>query len=158
MGLTERAPLLRLARACFECRIFSGYVVRHHGSVVLKDFVNYYCDDTVDVANDGTTSAGDNPREAPKACSNYTTKGEGERMTGTVDELESIVLKTGERMYEPQEPGPDDCCGRGCQECVWTQYWDSKVEYNNVVAISRGIQRERTPFEIFEERLARRKG
>lgn len=69
----------------------------------------------------------------------------------------SVLLVTGEILYEPQEPGPEDCCGRGCQECVWTQYWDSKVEYNNVVAEMNGVERERTAFEIFEERLARQK-
>lgn len=24
----------------------------------------------------------------------------------------------------PVEPGPDECCGRGCNDCVWTLYWE----------------------------------
>jgi hypothetical protein len=68
-----------------------------------------------------------------------------------------IVLKTGEKLYEPQEPGTDDCCGKGCQECVWTQYWDSKRYYDDMVADMKGLKRSLTAFELLELKLEKRK-
>ena len=29
----------------------------------------------------------------------------------------------------PREPSPEECCGNGCQTCVWTIYFEEDVEY-----------------------------
>ncbi|KAK4532256.1 hypothetical protein CCYA_CCYA11G3113 [Cyanidiococcus yangmingshanensis] len=29
----------------------------------------------------------------------------------------------------PKEPGPYDCCGNGCENCVWTTYYEKLKEY-----------------------------
>lgn len=67
--------------------------------------------------------------------------------------VEYIVLETGKRLYEPQEPGPHDCCGKGCQECVWTVYLESKKHYEDMVADMRGVPRELTAFDLLELKL-----
>ena len=32
-------------------------------------------------------------------------------------------------MDEPIEPDPDDCCGNGCQVCVWDLYYEQLEKY-----------------------------
>lgn len=54
----------------------------------------------------------------------------------------------------PTEPAPEECCGKGCEECVWTVYWNDLREYHISVAEAQGIERPLDPFEIFEQRLA----
>lgn len=46
------------------------------------------------------------------------------------------------------EPGDNDCCGNGCQECVWTVYWDALAKLS-------GSSRRPTAFEQLEARLQR---
>ena len=29
----------------------------------------------------------------------------------------------------PEEPLPDDCCGRGCEQCVFTVYYDAVEDW-----------------------------
>ena len=79
------------------------------------------------------------------------------RMCHSAKGVSWVVLKTGEKLYEPQEPGTDDCCGKGCQECVWTQYWDSKRYYDDMVADMMGLKRKLTAFELLELKLERKK-
>jgi len=30
----------------------------------------------------------------------------------------------------PAEPGPEDCCNSGCENCVWTQHYAALTEWN----------------------------
>jgi len=50
----------------------------------------------------------------------------------------------------PVEPGENDCCGNGCQECVWTVYWDELAQHQGCAGV-----REQTAFELLEARLRR---
>lgn len=34
----------------------------------------------------------------------------------------------------PQEPGPEDCCQSGCQECVWEVYYRERRAYEKALA------------------------
>jgi hypothetical protein len=56
----------------------------------------------------------------------------------------------------PPEPAPEECCGKGCEECVWTVYWNQLREYQIAVADAQGIERQLDPFEILELQLAER--
>jgi hypothetical protein len=29
----------------------------------------------------------------------------------------------------PTEPAPEECCGNGCERCVWTTYWEELAEW-----------------------------
>lgn len=55
----------------------------------------------------------------------------------------------------PTEPEPDDCCGRGCAECVWTSYWEELKAFETQEAAAQGRQRALDPFELLERRLGR---
>lgn len=146
MGFKESLPA---KLACLKSlNLFSIANTCHY-----KGFIKQYSD-TIKHKKDSGIHAIDVAGENTETVPTDTTATEEQTSKHTNN---SVLLVTGELLYEPQEPGPEDCCGRGCQECVWTQYWDSKVEYNNVVAEMNGIERERTAFEIFEERLARQK-
>lgn len=37
-------------------------------------------------------------------------------------------------MTPPQEPGPEDCCQSGCQECVWEIYYRERRAYEKALA------------------------
>jgi transposase len=37
--------------------------------------------------------------------------------------------KTVELLEEPEKPLPDDCCGNGCDRCVWDVYYEQLEEY-----------------------------
>lgn len=67
---------------------------------------------------------------------------------------ESITLPNGDVLTRPTEPLPDECCGRGCAECVWTLYWDDLRSYNEAKASIEGKERTLDPFEELERRLA----
>ena len=54
----------------------------------------------------------------------------------------------------PPEPGTEECCGKGCEECVWTVYWNNLRDYQIAVAEAQGIERTLDPFEQLERRLA----
>jgi hypothetical protein len=155
MVLRERFYSLGLE--CFKSRVLNGNTNEGKQFVAFKFVQLFYSSDasdgekgSVDVA-DGSTEKQTKTFPREKA-----TLGEQGKVEIGLS-MNHVTLHTGETIYEPQEPGPDDCCGKGCQECVWTQYWDSKIEYNNVVSKVKGVERERTAFELFEERLAREK-
>ena len=54
----------------------------------------------------------------------------------------------------PREPAPEECCGKGCEECVWTVYWNDLREYEIAQAEAQGVERPLDPFELLERRLA----
>lgn len=153
-GMGLRESFCSVGLACLKSRLLPS--IANKGKH-LKESIRTYCieenskeklslrEETDGVAEEATSLPKD--KASPR--------GAGDIHPGP--RVNSIVLHTGEIIYEPQEPGPDDCCGKGCQECVWTQYWDSKIEFNNVVSEINGVERERTAFEIFEERLASQK-
>ena len=62
--------------------------------------------------------------------------------------IDTLTLK------RPVEPGPEECCGRGCAECVWTTYWDDLKAYEAAMAKAKGIEPPIDPFEELERRLA----
>jgi hypothetical protein len=33
----------------------------------------------------------------------------------------------------PKEPDPHECCGNGCENCVWTTYFERLAEYEESV-------------------------
>lgn len=70
--------------------------------------------------------------------------------------VEYLILKNGEKLYEPQEPQMEDCCGKGCSECVWTMYDESKRAYDELVAELKGIPRPLSAFELLELKLAQK--
>lgn len=57
-------------------------------------------------------------------------------------------------IVKPEEPGPEDCCQRGCQECVWDVYWRDMKAYNEQLALREGKPLPLDPFEELERRLA----
>lgn len=67
--------------------------------------------------------------------------------------LEYVVLSTGEKLYRPEEPGTEDCCGKGCTECVWTVFWEARRQYDSLVADMQGLPREMSAFELLEMKL-----
>lgn len=71
------------------------------------------------------------------------------------EKVQYIILDNGEKLYRPQEPAPGDCCGKGCAECIWTIFLESRRHYDGLVAELRGKPRELTVFEILEMRLAK---
>lgn len=32
---------------------------------------------------------------------------------------------------KPEEPHESECCGNGCQDCVWVTYWEALQEWEN---------------------------
>lgn len=67
---------------------------------------------------------------------------------------DSIALQDGVSLRRPTEPEPYECCGRGCEYCVWTLYWEELKEYQREVAKVQGLAvKEKDPFEEFEKRL-----
>lgn len=61
-----------------------------------------------------------------------------------------------EDLREPREPQPDECCGKGCVECVWTVYWDEMTNYRKRKAAQEGVVYY-DPFQALEQRLAKAK-
>ena len=43
----------------------------------------------------------------------------------TISDIEDLIKKWEKR--KPEEPGPDDCCGTGCEPCVFDLY-DNRME------------------------------
>eukprot|EP00298_Acanthocystis_sp_HF-20_P023435 c3236_g1_i1.p1 GENE.c3236_g1_i1~~c3236_g1_i1.p1 ORF type:complete len:102 (+),score=24.20 c3236_g1_i1:30-335(+) len=35
----------------------------------------------------------------------------------------------------PSEPAPSECCGNGCDECVWVEYWKKMEEYEKKIKL-----------------------
>lgn len=60
-------------------------------------------------------------------------------------------------LQEPKEPHPDECCGKGCAECVWTVYWEEMTNYRRQKAAQEGVVYQ-DPFQLLEQRLAKDKG
>ena len=40
---------------------------------------------------------------------------------------------SGDHLHRPREPGPGECCGRDCANCVWIQYAQALAEYDEKV-------------------------
>jgi hypothetical protein len=68
----------------------------------------------------------------------------------------SVVSPDGQVISHPTEPAVGDCCGRGCEECVWTTYWKDVGDYNKIVAEITGIEPPLDPFEELERKLAQK--
>jgi len=66
----------------------------------------------------------------------------------------SAKVTTTPPLTPPSEPAPEECCGKGCEECVWTVYWNESREYQISLAEAQGIERPLDPFELLEQRLA----
>lgn len=66
----------------------------------------------------------------------------------------SPSLPCGSSLGRPKEPDPEECCGRGCAECVWTIYWDDLKAYEAAMAKAQGRAPPLDPFEEMERRLA----
>lgn len=69
---------------------------------------------------------------------------------------DSVVLPDGQLISHPTEPAVGDCCGRGCEECVWTTYWKDVGDYNKIAAEVTGIEAPLDPFEELERKLAQK--
>jgi hypothetical protein len=54
----------------------------------------------------------------------------------------------------PPEPDPNECCGRGCAECVWTVYVERLQQYNAEMAALGGHAPPEDPFEALERKVA----
>lgn len=54
----------------------------------------------------------------------------------------------------PVEPDPNECCGRGCTECVWTVYVEELQQYNADLAALEGQAPPEDPFAALERQLA----
>lgn len=67
---------------------------------------------------------------------------------------DELRMPDGSITHKPQEPDPDECCGRGCVQCVWTTYTQALHEYQAAVAVARGCEAPLDPFEALEKRLA----
>mmetsp|Transcript_9501 Transcript_9501/g.16241 ORF Transcript_9501/g.16241 Transcript_9501/m.16241 type:complete len:113 (+) Transcript_9501:182-520(+) len=37
-------------------------------------------------------------------------------------------------LERPEEPGAEDCCGNGCMNCVWTQYYERLRAYEEATS------------------------
>lgn len=68
----------------------------------------------------------------------------------------------GEEKMPPREPAPDECCGNGCMDCVWTQYWAELKQYKikkGEIDVSLPPVPDEDPFVAFERKLlAQKKG
>ena len=71
-----------------------------------------------------------------------------------LDTSDAVALPDGSLLHRPREPLDDECCGRGCSECVWTAYWESMQAYEVAKADASGAPRPIDPFEALERRLA----
>lgn len=68
---------------------------------------------------------------------------------------DSVALPDGATLQRPKEPEPHECCGRGCEFCVWTIYWQDLKDFQAAVARSKGSlgPQQLDPFEEFEKKL-----
>jgi len=81
------------------------------------------------------------------------------RYTSSVEDSgQDVVIHTSSgtttALPRPQEPSPDECCGRGCEECVWMTYWKDLKCFEAAQADDLGIPRPVDPFQELEQRLA----
>ncbi|EIE25918.1 hypothetical protein COCSUDRAFT_52618 [Coccomyxa subellipsoidea C-169] len=51
---------------------------------------------------------------------------------------EAHESSTKELLVKPVEPGPEDCCQNGCQNCVWEVYRRDLAVYNQQLAVQEG--------------------
>ncbi len=42
------------------------------------------------------------------------------------------------KLFPPVEPRESECCGTGCDDCVWTTYWKELVEYEELLLLDDG--------------------
>lgn len=66
-----------------------------------------------------------------------------------------VTLPNGTVLKRPSEPEPHECCGRGCEYCVWTNYWQDLRDFKAAVAHAEGgISKDQLdPFEQFEKKM-----
>jgi hypothetical protein len=43
----------------------------------------------------------------------------------------------------PTEPLPQECCGNGCQNCVWITYFEENMEYMKNLELYKNQQKEK---------------
>ena len=53
-------------------------------------------------------------------------------LAGMPDEFNNLDLPP-----RPLEPSPDECCGRGCERCVYTYYEEAVTRWETKVAMLR---------------------
>ncbi len=49
----------------------------------------------------------------------------------------------------PREPEPGECCGNGCANCVFVDYWEQLTEYNIALEHYEAALRERDEVSLF---------
>jgi len=83
-----------------------------------------------DVANATATTTTAAAAEAEETA---TKKEEHERETSTSPAAATTAARP-PPLAPPQEPGPEDCCQSGCQECVWEVYYRERRAHEKALA------------------------
>lgn len=53
-------------------------------------------------------------------------------LAGMTEEFDNLEFPP-----RPLEPSPDECCGRGCERCVYTYYEEAVIRWETRVALLR---------------------
>ena len=61
---------------------------------------------------------------------NYVTQGSCSLGTESLQIADERITSTNKQINtRPEEPDPSDCCGNGCNDCVWTEYSERVAEW-----------------------------